>query len=70
MFYIDLWGFSIDPPYFGHYRIRNTCFMYFDISGTFRNSNWPMIFMAWIFLHEKKHKDKKYESGPPGPKRA
>jgi hypothetical protein len=37
MFYIDLWGFSIDPPYFGYNSAEqeNPVFVYFDDSGTF-----------------------------------
>jgi hypothetical protein len=42
--------------------------VYLDILGTFRNSKWSRIFLAWIFLHEKQPDDKKYERGAPGPK--
>jgi hypothetical protein len=39
--------------------------VYFDISGTFRNSNWPKIFLAFLFSPKKQLEKKKYESGPP-----
>jgi hypothetical protein len=36
----DLWGFSIDPPYFGYNSTeQETLFVYFDVSRTFPNSN-------------------------------
>jgi hypothetical protein len=41
MFFIDLWGFSSDPPYFGYNspEQENIVFAYFDVLGTFLNSN-------------------------------
>jgi hypothetical protein len=66
MFYINLLGFSIDPLYFGYNSVEQETpiFVYFDVSGTFWNSNWLSIFLARIFLHEKQPEDKKYTSGP------
>jgi hypothetical protein len=31
---------------------RKTCFLYFYVSGTFPNSNWPEIFQALIFYRD------------------
>jgi hypothetical protein len=41
MFCNDLWGFSIDPPYFGYNFVEqeNPILCIFDVSGTFPNSN-------------------------------
>jgi hypothetical protein len=41
MLCIDLWGFSIDPPYFDYNSAEqeNPILRIFDISGTFRNSS-------------------------------
>jgi hypothetical protein len=40
MFYIDLWGFSINPPYFGYNSTeQENHVLHFGISGTFLNSN-------------------------------
>jgi hypothetical protein len=45
-------------------------FVYFDVLGTFQNSNFPRLFPALIFLHKKQLEKKKYESGTLGNKRA
>jgi hypothetical protein len=41
MFYNVLWGFSIDPPYFGYNSAEqeNPVLHIFLVSGTFPNSN-------------------------------
>jgi hypothetical protein len=72
MFYINLSGFFIDPLYFGYNSAKQEThvFVYFDVSGTFWNSNWSRIFLARFFLHEKQPEDKKYTSGPPELKRS
>jgi hypothetical protein len=66
MFCIDLWGFYIDPPYFGYivyWSTGNSCFVYFDVSGTFRNSNWASLFLALLFVHDNELKMKKHTRG-------
>jgi hypothetical protein len=62
MFYIDLWGFSIDPPLLIlviTLQNRKTYFVYFNNSGTFPNSIWPGIFWALIFYQENLLEHKK-----------
>jgi hypothetical protein len=41
MFCFDLWGFSIDLPYFGYSSAEqeNPVLPIYDVSGTFWNSN-------------------------------
>jgi hypothetical protein len=68
MFCIDLWGFSIDPPYFGYNWIGKPCFVYFDVSGTFLNLNWPGIFRALILYHENLLEHKEVNKGATRPK--
>jgi hypothetical protein len=50
--------------------IGKPCFAYFDVSGTFCNSNWPGIFQALIFYHEKHLEHKKSMREATRPKRA
>jgi hypothetical protein len=47
MFYNDLWGFSINPPYFGYNSAEqeNIVLRIFFVSETYPDSNWPEIFL-------------------------
>jgi hypothetical protein len=69
MFCIDLWGFSIDPPYFGYnfveHEIPVLCIF------TFQGPSRTQIergFLWHQFLPEKQLEMKKHARGPPRPK--
>jgi hypothetical protein len=70
--YNVLWGFSIDPPYFGYNSAgqENPALRNFLVSRTFPDSNWPGIFRVLIFYHEKHLEKKKSTIQGPGAKQA
>jgi hypothetical protein len=72
MFYNVLWGFSIDPPYFGYNYVEqeNPVLCIFYVSGIFPNSNWPEIFRVLLFYHAKHLEHEKSTRWGPGAKRA
>jgi hypothetical protein len=67
MFYNDLWGFSIDPPYFGYKSAgQETLFCVFLSFRDLSRLNWPRIFGALIFYHENHLQKKKSMRRGPG----
>jgi hypothetical protein len=69
MFYIDLWGFFIDPLYFSNksagQEIHVLCILTFQ--GPFQTQI-DLEFLALIFYHENLLEHKKSMRRPRGPK--
>jgi hypothetical protein len=61
MFFINLWGFSIDPPYFGYNSTEqeNPVLHILTFQGPSETQIDLRFFLALIFYHEKYLEHKK-----------
>jgi hypothetical protein len=68
----DFRDFSIKSPpwYLTSRRLKISCFLYFDVSGTFWTSIWSGIFTVLIFNHKKQLERLQQTRGVTRPKRA
>jgi hypothetical protein len=71
MFFIDLWGFSIDPLYLVYSSTKQELlFCVFLSFRTFQNSNGARIFLELISFPDKEHEKKNHTRGPTRPRQA